>query len=272
MSHEEEAKIQACVDVCCNLEETNNVKGLEKFFQDLSKNEPQLLARVINREAFLRAQILLAFYERNFNTVYFLITRGNFSSFSISKMQYIWLQSHYLEAEAARGKPLGPVDKYRLRKKFPFPNSIWDGETKSHCFKDRTRKLLRSWYLRDPYPTPNKKRAFAKMAGLTVTQVGNWFKNRRQRDRAAAAKTKIHGTILEDRTSPINQPQIFQQQDDLSETEEFSPCASTMETIPSILGPEILIKNLQQFSNILRNIRSEKCLTNIEKFSVKNLV
>lgn len=82
----------------------------------------------------------------------------------------------------------GPVDKYRVRKKFPLPRTIWDGEQKTHCFKERTRSLLREWYLQDPYPNPTKKRELAQATGLTPTQVGNWFKNRRQRDRAAAAK------------------------------------------------------------------------------------
>ena len=47
-----------------------------------------------------------------------------------------------------RGRALGPVDKYRVRKKFPLPKTIWDGEQKTHCFKERTRNLLREWYLK----------------------------------------------------------------------------------------------------------------------------
>ena len=49
---------------------------------------------------------------------------------------------------------------------------------------------MRDWYRRDPYPNPAKKRELADASGLTATQVGNWFKNRRQRDRAAAAKLR----------------------------------------------------------------------------------
>uniref|UniRef100_A0A4W3H554 Homeobox domain-containing protein n=1 Tax=Callorhinchus milii TaxID=7868 RepID=A0A4W3H554_CALMI len=55
---------------------------------------------------------------------------------------------------------------------------------------ERTRRLLREWYLQDPYPNPSKKRHLAQATGLTPTQVGNWFKNRRQRDRAASAKNR----------------------------------------------------------------------------------
>lgn len=56
--------------------------------------------------------------------------------------------------------------------------------------KERTRSLLREWYLQDPYPNPSRKRHLAQATGLTPTQVGNWFKNRRQRDRAASAKNR----------------------------------------------------------------------------------
>lgn len=50
--------------------------------------------------------------------------------------------------------------------------------------------MLREWYLQDPYPNPSRKRHLAQATGLTPTQVGNWFKNRRQRDRAASAKNR----------------------------------------------------------------------------------
>lgn len=50
--------------------------------------------------------------------------------------------------------------------------------------------MLREHYLKDPYPNPTKKKELAISSGLTAMQVGNWFKNRRQRDRAAALKNK----------------------------------------------------------------------------------
>ena len=46
-------------------------------------------------------------------------------------------------------------------------------------------KVLRDWYTHNPYPSPREKRELAEATGLTTTQVSNWFKNRRQRDRAA---------------------------------------------------------------------------------------
>ncbi len=78
--------------------------------------------------------------------------------------------------------------KYRVRRKFPLPRTIWDGEETSYCFKEKSRTILRDWYQHNPYPSPREKRELAEATGLTTTQVSNWFKNRRQRDRAAEQK------------------------------------------------------------------------------------
>lgn len=45
------------------------------------------------------------------------------------------VSAHYVEAEKLRGRPLGAVGKYRVRRKFPLPRTIWDGEETSYCFK-----------------------------------------------------------------------------------------------------------------------------------------
>ncbi|EDX06004.1 GD10477 [Drosophila simulans] len=96
--------------------------------------------------------------------------------------------AHYVEAEKLRGRPLGAVGKYSVRRKFPLPRTIWDGEETSYCFKEKSRSVLRDWYSHNPYPSPREKRDLAEATGLTTTQVSNWFKNRRQRDRAAEHK------------------------------------------------------------------------------------
>ena len=82
-----------------------------------------------------------------------------------------------------RNRALGAVDKYRLRRKYPLPKTIWDGEETIYCFKEKSRAALKDCYRQNRYPTPDEKRTLAKKTGLTLTQVSNWFKNRRQRDR-----------------------------------------------------------------------------------------
>lgn len=75
------------------------------------------------------------------------------------------MKAHYIEAEKLRGRPLGAVGKYRLvnmqhirkeifniiisiishifriRRKFPLPRTIWDGEETSYCFKEKSRQV-----------------------------------------------------------------------------------------------------------------------------------
>ena len=175
--------------VCETLEESGDIDRLGRFLWSLPVAHPHL-KDLTKQEAVLRARALVAFHLGNFRELYTLIECNRYTRASFPKLQALWLEAHYQEAERLRGRPLGPVDKYRVRKKFPFPRTIWDGEQKSHCFKERTRSLLREAYLQDPYPNPSRKRELAQATTLTPTQVGNWFKNRRQRDRAAAIKNR----------------------------------------------------------------------------------
>ncbi|XP_054653621.1 homeobox protein SIX6a [Dunckerocampus dactyliophorus] len=186
---------QQVAGVCETLEESGDVGRLGRFLWSLPV--APAACEVLNKnESVLRARAVVAFHTGNFRELYHILENNKFTKESHSKLQALWLEAHYQEAEKLRGRPLGPVDKYRVRKKFPLPRTIWDGEQKTHCFKERTRHLLREWYLQDPYPNPSKKRELAQATGLTPTQVGNWFKNRRQRDRAAAAKNRLQQQVL----------------------------------------------------------------------------
>jgi len=175
--------------VCETLEESGDIERLARFLWSLPVAHPNI-SELNKNEAVLRARAIVSFHSGNYRDMYSILEHHKFTKESHGRLQAMWLEAHYMEAEKLRGRPLGPVDKYRVRKKFPLPRTIWDGEQKTHCFKERTRSLLREWYLQDPYPNPTKKRELAQATGLTPTQVGNWFKNRRQRDRAAAAKNR----------------------------------------------------------------------------------
>lgn len=187
--------------VCETLEESGDIERLARFLWSLPVAHPNI-GELNKDEAVLRARAIVSFHSGNFRELYSILESHKFTKSSHGKLQAMWLEAHYQEAEKLRGRALGPVDKYRVRKKFPLPRTIWDGEQKTHCFKERTRSLLREWYLQDPYPNPTKKRELAQATGLTPTQVGNWFKNRRQRDRAAAAKNRL----VKDLHSRINLP------------------------------------------------------------------
>ncbi|XP_040333251.1 homeobox protein SIX6 isoform X2 [Herpailurus yagouaroundi] len=186
---------QQVAGVCETLEESGDVERLGRFLWSLPV-APAACEALNKNESVLRARAIVAFHGGNYRELYHILENHKFTKESHAKLQALWLEAHYQEAEKLRGRPLGPVDKYRVRKKFPLPRTIWDGEQKTHCFKERTRHLLREWYLQDPYPNPSKKRELAQATGLTPTQVGNWFKNRRQRDRAAAAKNRLQQQVM----------------------------------------------------------------------------
>uniref|UniRef100_A0A8C8VES2 SIX homeobox 5 n=1 Tax=Pelusios castaneus TaxID=367368 RepID=A0A8C8VES2_9SAUR len=134
-------------------------------------------------ESLAKARALLAFHRGDFAELYRLVRSRPFAAPHHPFLQDLYLRARYREAEAARGRALGAVDKYRLRKKFPLPSTIWDGEETVYCFPRRSRAALRDSYGRSRYPSPEQKRRLARDTGLSLTQVSNWFKNRRQRDR-----------------------------------------------------------------------------------------
>ncbi|KAK5868687.1 hypothetical protein PBY51_009679 [Eleginops maclovinus] len=134
-------------------------------------------------ESVLKAKAAVAFHQGRFTDLYTLLEGFPFSPRSYPLLQQLWLRAHYMEAERLRGRPLGAVGKYRVRRKFPLPHTIWDGEETSYCFKEKSRGILRECYRHKPYPSTREKRELAAATGLTTTQVSNWFKNRRQRDR-----------------------------------------------------------------------------------------
>lgn len=173
----------ACV--CEVLQQSNSIERLSRFLWSLPPCD-----HLHKNESVLKAKAVVAFHQRRFRDLYKILENNHFMPHNHSKLQQLWLTAHYLEAENIKGRPLGAVGKYRVRRKFPLPRTIWDGEETSYCFKEKSRTVLREWYVQNPYPSPREKRELAEATGLTTTQVSNWFKNRRQRDRAAEAKDR----------------------------------------------------------------------------------
>uniref|UniRef100_A0AC35TU02 Homeobox domain-containing protein n=1 Tax=Rhabditophanes sp. KR3021 TaxID=114890 RepID=A0AC35TU02_9BILA len=123
-------------------------------------------------------------YTKKFTTLYEIISSRRFEEKDYPELQMIWYEAKYAESEFRKQKPLGPVEKYRLRKKHPFPSTIWDGQETVYSFKTNSRSALRAFYDQNKYPNTEDKRQIAKMTGLKVLQISNWFKNRRQRDKS----------------------------------------------------------------------------------------
>ncbi|KAI7802749.1 homeobox protein SIX5, partial [Triplophysa rosa] len=167
----------ACL--CEALLQAGNVDRLWRFLSTIPPSAEMLRGN----ETLLKARALVAFHRDEFKELYAILDSHDFHPSNHGFLQDLYLKARYKEAERSRGRSLGAVDKYRLRKKFPLPKTIWDGEETVYCFKERSRNALKECYKINRYPTPDEKKNLAKATGLSLTQVSNWFKNRRQRDR-----------------------------------------------------------------------------------------
>ncbi|KAM3875583.1 homeobox protein SIX5 [Diretmus argenteus] len=165
--------------LCEALLQAGNVDRLWRFLSTI----PPSAELLRGNETLLKAQALVAFHRDEFKELYAILESHDFHPSNHGFLQDLYLQARYKEAERSRGRSLGAVDKYRLRKKFPLPKTIWDGEETVYCFKEKSRNALKDCYKSNRYPTPDEKKNLAKVTGLSLTQVSNWFKNRRQRDR-----------------------------------------------------------------------------------------
>ncbi|XP_078714080.1 homeobox protein SIX4 [Lampetra fluviatilis] len=146
-------------------------------------------------EVVVKARALVAFHSGRFQELYSILESHHFQPHSHALMQGLWYRARYSDAERLRGRALCAVDKYRLRRKFPLPRTIWDGEETVYCFKEKSRNFLKDCYRRTRYPAPDEKRRLAKLTGLSVVQVSNWFKNRRQRERGPQDGTHLKRSV-----------------------------------------------------------------------------
>nr|XP_046910371.1 protein sine oculis-like [Dermatophagoides farinae] len=162
----------------CQVLQKCDLQKLEKFIYDLPNDS------LCNKnELIIRARAIAAYHSGNFKQVYDLLEANSFPVKYHQELQSLWNNAHYKEHEMKRGHPPGAVEKYRIRKKYQFPRTIWDGEEYVYCFKEKNRRILKEFYLKCNLPTQEDKLKLSNETQLTVVQISNWFKNRRQRDR-----------------------------------------------------------------------------------------
>ena len=170
--------------VCEAIQQSGKIDKLIKLLQLLPAKSSSPNATLIHQhDSILKARASILYHQSKFRDLYSLLETHHFNMHYHAELQQLWYKAHYMEAQKIRGRSLGAVDKYRIRRKYPLPKSIWDGEETIYCFKEKSRQALKDCYRMNRYPTPDEKRLLAKKTGLTLTQVSNWFKNRRQRDR-----------------------------------------------------------------------------------------
>lgn len=118
--------------VCEVLLQGGHMDRLASFLYTLPPSSSSSLGDL---ESVLKAKAAVAFHQGRFSDLYAQLEGFPFSPRSHPFLQQLWLRAHYAEAERQRGRPLGAVGKYRVRRKFPLPHTIWDGEETSYCFK-----------------------------------------------------------------------------------------------------------------------------------------
>lgn len=161
-----------------DLIQRKEMSGLETVLAQVDSHDEELA----RNETVLLARALVAAHTHDFKKLISILSSNKFEEKYHKILQDLYYKAHYNEAEGIKGRKLGAVDKYRIRKKHPLPGGIWDGEERVYCFKSKSRDMLKNAYASNRYPTPEEKKDLSEKTGLTMTQVSNWFKNRRQRD------------------------------------------------------------------------------------------
>ncbi|VDN14694.1 unnamed protein product [Dibothriocephalus latus] len=172
--------VENLVALCEKLQASEDYAGLNYMFNGCC---PAVPLNLLETDEILKAQAVLALLEGRYSDLYRILERHHFAPQHHARLQELWLRGHCAEVEESRGQSVNPVGRHRLRKRFPPPPTIWDGEERCYFFQRRSRQLLKDCYARNPYPSPREKVELAKQVGLTRVQVSNWFKNRRHRDR-----------------------------------------------------------------------------------------
>ncbi|KAL5263229.1 hypothetical protein ACHWQZ_G008570 [Mnemiopsis leidyi] len=124
-----------------------------------------------------------AYNRRNHENVLEILSSHFFHKSHHEQLQHLWLAAVYARESETKKKNLTAVDRYRLRKRNPFPASIWEGEKTIYCLKKSARDSLTSFFEKNPYPTPAEKRRLATSCELSYVQISNWFKNKRMREK-----------------------------------------------------------------------------------------
>lgn len=170
--------------ICTSLFQARDGERLVSFFNQLKTTYGSNALDHFGTEAIIVAYTYSLYHSNEFERLFHLLNNRNFHSSSFSDLQEIWHYARYKESQLKRGKELNPVEKYRLRRKFPPPKTIWDGEETVYSFKDSSRKYLKKFFNDvTQYPSQEQKREISRATGLKIVQISNWFKNRRQRDK-----------------------------------------------------------------------------------------
>ncbi|VDP15264.1 unnamed protein product [Echinostoma caproni] len=161
--------------MCETLLQNDDVVQLRRLLRGIPSDWVYADSRTVSdcksHQSILKSTARLALDDGNFTLLFQIIEENHFDYEHHSLLQQIWYQAHYAQATRRRGRQLTAVDKYRLRRRYPLPATIWDGEETVYCFKQKVREVLKQCYEQNKYPNPSEKYVLARHTGLTFTQV-----------------------------------------------------------------------------------------------------
>ncbi|KAK6754446.1 hypothetical protein RB195_013446 [Necator americanus] len=110
--------------ICTALYQAKDGEQLVRLFRDM---DSRVFCSEWTSQPVKIAYIYALYHSANFERLFEVIGRSRFDERYYKELQEIWYKARYKENESKRGKELGAVEKYRLRRKYPPPRSIWDG-------------------------------------------------------------------------------------------------------------------------------------------------
>lgn len=87
--------------MCERLEEANDVQQLARLLFSIPR---PLAIKLAQCESILRAWALVYFHTGNFKELYAILENHKFTQNSHTKLQAMWQEAHYQEAEKIRGR------------------------------------------------------------------------------------------------------------------------------------------------------------------------
>ncbi|ESO09712.1 hypothetical protein HELRODRAFT_183929 [Helobdella robusta] len=132
--------------------------------------------RTYENDIFALARIKVHLHYSEYDSVYHLIMNRFFNKCYHKELQTLWDEAHYRQYQTKKA-----TDKFLIRKKHPYPATIWDGEGESYGVKVRVRMQLNKSFQMNHYPKESEKVRLCRETSLTRVQVNTWFKNKRHR-------------------------------------------------------------------------------------------
>lgn len=175
------------VTICENLINTGNLTRLQRFLGTLKSY------RVYDQlEIVALAKAYVAFKTLQFQKLYEILSLNTFSPKYHPQLLRLWMAARSILAANIYQKQTTVAQKnseLHNSVKKPFNHFAKIANEGSYYFSSDIRVKLNKAYEKTMYPTSKEKTDLAKQTQLTVTQVSNWFKNKRQRARTTIDKS-----------------------------------------------------------------------------------